>query len=80
MYGYAIQQGLLRNDYQNLQKYMNIAFIGRYLPKMLERPLYKGLEAREVCAKHLPYTSHIPPVTPPVSLGSYVSLLASLHK
>jgi len=43
MYGYAIQQGLLRNDYQNLQKYMNIAFIGRYLPKMLETPLNKGI-------------------------------------
>jgi len=43
MYGYAIQQGLLRNDYQNLQKYMNIAFIGRYLPKMLETPLNKGV-------------------------------------
>jgi len=47
---------------------MIFAFIGRYLPKMLGRPLYKGFEAREVCFRHLPYTSHRPPVIPPVTM------------
>ena len=61
------------------------AFIGQYLPKMLEMPLCKGLKAREVCAKHLPYTSLIPPIhlpctshTPPLYLP-YPSLVPPIH-
>ena len=39
-------------------------------PDIAERPMYTAFHAWEVLAKHLPYTSHTPPIDLPYSLLS----------